>query len=60
MRCGILTSTSASGKRNFARRDCQANSTDEPSRRLVGDVGAQLEPSLGQRRLQRTVPRERL
>jgi hypothetical protein len=29
-------------------------------RRLVGDVGAQLEPSLGQRRLQRTAPLERL
>jgi hypothetical protein len=29
-------------------------------RRLVGDVGAQLEPSLDQRRLQRTVRRERL
>jgi hypothetical protein len=27
---------------------------------FVGDVGAQLEPSLGQRRLQRTAPRERL
>jgi hypothetical protein len=27
---------------------------------VVGDVGAQLEHSLGQRRLQRTVPRERL
>jgi hypothetical protein len=31
MRCGIPASTFASGKRNFARRDCRANSTDEPS-----------------------------